>query len=273
MRQPAVAGQFYAGTKDDLLEEIRNCYMGPLGPGEMPEKAEGPREIKGLVVPHAGFMYSGPVAAHSYLELARDSFPDSFVILGPNHSGMGNPIALSTHDFETPFGIVKNDKELAETLLKENIFEDDSAHKFEHSIEVQLPFLQQIEPDIKFVPISMGLQDYESASGLGEAVGRAIKGKNVVVIASTDFSHYVPRQYAYKVDKLAIDKILELDPKGLAKVINMHRITMCGYGPVISMLTAAKINGAKEAKLLKYATSGDVQKMRDVVGYGAIAVR
>lgn len=273
MRQPAVAGQFYAGTKDDLLEEIRNCYMSPLGPGEMPEKADGPREIKGLVVPHAGFMYSGPVAAHSYLELARDSLPDSYVILGPNHSGMGNPIALSTHDFETPFGTVKNDKELAKTLLEENVFEDPTAHRFEHSIEVQLPFLQQIEPEIKFVPISMGLQDYESSSQLGEAIGRATKGKDVVVIASTDFSHYVPRQYAYKVDKMAIDKILELDPKGLSKVVDRQRISMCGYGPVIAMLTAAKMNGAKEAKLLKYATSGDVQKMRDVVGYGAIAIR
>jgi AmmeMemoRadiSam system protein B len=273
MRQPAVAGQFYAGTKEDLLEEIKNCYMSPLGPGVMPKKVDGPREIKGLVVPHAGFIYSGPIAAHSSLELARDSLPESYVILGPNHSGMGAPIALSTKDFVTPFGTVKNDKELTKALLDETVFEDDTAHKFEHSIEVQLPFLQQIEPDIKFVPISMGLQDYESANQLGEAIGRVTKGKNVVVIASTDFSHYVPLQYAYKVDKMAIDKILALDPKGLSNVVNMQRISMCGYGPVIAMLTATKMNGAKEAKLLKYATSGDVHKMRDVVGYGAIAIR
>jgi AmmeMemoRadiSam system protein B len=273
MRSPAVAGQFYAGTKKGLIEEIGKCYMSPLGPKEMPRLEEGPRSIKGLVVPHAGFIYSGPVAAHSYLALAKDSFPESFIILGPNHSGIGNPIALTTDDFETPLGIVKSDKELANALLKDALFDDAEAHMFEHSIEVQLPFLQQIKPDIKFVPVSMGMQDYESSRELGASIGKAIKGKDVVVIASTDFSHYVPKDYAYKIDKKAIDRILALDPKGLAKVVQRERISMCGYGPVMAMLTAAKLNGASKTELLKYATSGDVQRMSEVVGYGAIAVR
>lgn len=272
MRRAVVAGQFYAGTKEELLEEIESCYLGPLGPGELPKLGEGPRKIKGLVVPHAGYVYSGQVAAHSYLALAKDSFPDSFVILGPNHTGAGNPLALTTADFQTPLGVVKADKELARALQKDIIFDDIMAHEREHSIEVQLPFLQHIKSDLKFVPISMGMQDYQSSNEVGKVVAQAIEGKNVVVVASTDFSHYVPKDYAYSVDKMAIDKILALDPKGLAKVIERENISMCGYGPVMAMLTAVKLGGAKEAKLLKYATSGDVHSMRDVVGYGAISI-
>jgi len=273
MRQPAVAGQFYSGSKGDLLEQIKDCYLGPLGPGELPKLGEGPRTIKGLVVPHAGYVYSGQVAAHSYFALAKESLPESFIILGPNHTGMGNPIALTTEDFDTPLGVAKTDKGLAKALLRDIIFDDPMAHRLEHSIEVQLPFLQHLKSEIKFVPISMGMQDYESANEVGKVIASATKGKDVVVIASTDFSHYVPKDYAYEKDRLAIDKILALDPKGLYKVVEKERISMCGYGPVMAMLSAAKLNGAKEVKLLKYATSGDVQRMRDVVGYGAISVR
>ena len=119
----------------------------------------------------------------------------------------------------------------------------------------------------------MGAQDFGTSEAVGEVIAKATKGKDVVVIASTDFSHYVPMDQAYKVDKMAIDKILALDPQGLEKVVRKEKISMCGYGPVMAMLTAAKLNGASKAKLLKYATSGDVQRMSDVVGYGAIVVK
>lgn len=268
MRKAVVSGKFYAGTANELKRQIEDCFLHKLGPGKLPEVGQK-RKIKGAVFPHAGYIYSGPVAAHSAFAIAQDGFPESFVIIGPNHTGYGSMVAITTEDFQTPLGVVRIDMELAKKIWKGIIDNDSLAHSYEHSIEVQLPFLQFINKDIKFVPICMGMQDYQTSKEVGEIIKTAIEGKNVVVIASSDLTHYERREIAERKDKLAIEKILELDAKGLYDVIKRENISMCGYGPVMAMLHA--VDG-KKATLLKYATSGDVTPMRDVVGYGAIII-
>jgi hypothetical protein len=247
--------------------------MHQLGPGIKPVLKKGERTIKGAVVPHAGYMYSGPVAAHVYAEIAADGFPDIFVILGPNHTGLGSGIALCTETYRTPLGDVDVDKELAKKLAGKLIEDDSAAHMHEHSIEVQLPFLQYLKKEIKFIPVCMSIQDYETSKEVGTLIAKHIAGKDAIILASTDFSHYVPQATAFKLDKMAIDCILKLDSKALYNTVVKHNISMCGYGPVIAMLCAVSILGGKKASLLKYATSGDVAPMRDVVGYAAITVR
>lgn len=271
MRYPAVAGQFYAGTETTLRKQIDDCFHHTLGPGEIPPlDPSGERSIKGVVSPHAGYMFSGPVAAHSFRALANDGFPETFIVIGPNHQGMGSGVALTTHDFETPLGVMETDKELAAALHKGLIDDDFTAHKYEHSIEVQIPFIQYFSKTAKFVPICMLLQDYETAAEAGKVIAEAIKGKDVVVIASTDFSHYVSPEKAEQDDMLAIQQILDLNAEGLEKTVRSNRISMCGFGPVMAMLEAV---GGSNAELLKYATSGDIRPMSEVVGYAGIVVR
>ena len=287
MRKPAVAGQFYAGSKSQLISQIEACYHHELGPNKLPSLTSTPRrKLKGLVVPHAGYPYSGPVAAHSYNYLAEDGFPESFIILGPNHSGFGSMVALTTEDFAMPMGDVKIDQQLAQLLRKGIIDNDPNAHKHEHSIEVQLPFLQYFNRDFQFVPITLAMQDFKTASEVGDIIGEAIQssGRDVVVIASSDFTHcgmmygQMPGvgmsagTWAAKQDKKAIDAILRMDPKNLLKNIRQYDITMCGYGPIIATMTAAAKLGASKAALLKYASSYDIQPMDSAVGYAAIAL-
>ena len=270
MRRPSVAGQFYAGDEQSLRKQVETCFLGPLGPGKIP-KVNPIRQnrVLGGVSPHAGYVYSGMVAAHLYARIAEDGFPQTFVILGPNHTGRGSGMAISTEDFETPFGTVKVDKDLAKALRKDIIDVDDEAHRFEHSIEVQLPFLQYFRTSFKFVPICMGFQDYDSAVSVGKTIRDAIKGRDVVVIASTDMSHYVAKDVARKKDGMALDAIKAMDSKGLFRTVEDQDISMCGYGPVIAMMTAC---AGGRATLLKYATSGDVTPMREVVGYSAVVI-
>jgi len=276
MRQPAVAGQFYEGTKEGLLKQIEWCYKHQIGPRKLPEVREGPRSLLGLVSPHAGYMYSGPVAAHGFVELAADGRPDSFVILGPNHHGLGSGVSLrSVGRWRTPLGEVLIDTSLAKEILKNSDLIDDEemAHLYEHSIEVQLPFLQHLYGEIKFVPISMMLQDLRTDLEVGRAVGEACRGKNVVVIASTDFTHYEPHSQAVRRDQMAIKRILELDARGLVETVEREGLSMCGYGPVAAMLEATSLMGARKAKLLKHATSGETSGMMgEVVGYASIGV-
>ncbi len=285
MRYPAVAGAFYERSRDALLRQIKDCYTHPLGPGHVAVVQEGARRLVGIVVPHAGYMYSGPVAAHSFAALAADGWPSSFVILGPNHHGQGAPLAVTAHEWQTPLGTVAIDGDLHAALAKPPLEEDVVAHRDEHSIEVQLPFLQHLSPSVRFVPICMAFQEYEIASEVGGLVADAVKGRDVVVIASSDFTH-VGSQYfqmpppgltapafAKEQDAKALEKILALDPKGFAGKVAHDDISMCGHGPVAAMLTAAKRLGATQARLLKYGTSSDVSRDTHMaVGYGAIAV-
>lgn len=269
MRRPSVAGMFYADDEKLLRKQIEDCYLGPLGPGSLPKLAQGGRKVMGGVAPHAGYVYSGMVAAHLYARIAQDGMPKTFVVLGPNHTGRGSGVAVTTEDFQTPLGIVKIDRELAKAIRRDLVDEDAEAHRGEHSIEVQLPFIQHISPDFSFVPICMGFQDYDTAASVGKTVRNAIKGKDVVVIASTDLSHYVSKETARIKEGKALEAIKAMDPRRLYDVVRDEGITMCGYGPV--MVTMLACVGGK-ATVLKYASSGDVQPMRDVVGYASVVI-
>ena len=269
MRRPSVAGMFYANDEKLLRKQIEDCYLGPLGPGKLPKPVRGNRRVMGGIAPHAGYAYSGMVAAHLYARIAQDGMPKTFIVLGPNHTGRGSGIAVTTEDFQTPLGVVKVDRELAKALRRDLVDEDAEAHRGEHSIEVQLPFIQYLSPDFTFVPICMGFQDYDAAASVGKTVRSAIKGRDVVVIASTDFSHYVSKETARTKDGKALEAIKAMDPKRLYDVVRDEDITMCGYGPV--MVTMLACQGGK-ATVLKYASSGDVQPMRDVVGYASVVI-
>ncbi len=270
VRKPAVAGQFYPSKKSSLKQKIEESFEHELGPGEIPSSEGNTREIKGLVCPHAGYVYSGPVAAHSYKALVEDGFPDTFIIIGPNHHGMGASVAVSEEPYKTPLGTVPIDDELADELSGKIIKKDDVAHEREHSIEVQIPFLQYFSDDVQIVPICMNRQDLKSSKKVGMKIKEATEGKDVVIIASTDFSHYVLKENAEKKDKKAIKRIIENDLEGLFDTIEKEHISMCGYGPVGAMMVGS--NGEK-GELLKYATSGDVVRQREVVGYGALAFK
>lgn len=277
MRPPVVAGQFYAGTRSALLEQIEWCYTHPHGPGKVPKVRDGPRRLVGLVSPHAGYMYSGPVAAHGFAQMAQDGKPSSIVIIGPNHSGAGSGVSIMTSGkWQTPLGEIQIDEALSGAIKRASdiIDTDVVAHAYEHSLEVQLPFLQHLfNAKFKIVPICMMLQDERTSKEVGDAIAGASAGKDVAIIASTDFTHYEPQRSAVEKDHKAMDKILALDAAGLVRTVEEEAITMCGYGPVSAMLQAAKKLGAKKAKLLKYATSGETAgPMAQVVGYGSIAI-
>jgi len=277
IRNPSVAGSWYAGTPNSLRNQIEELFTHRLGPGSLPQTVrEGPRNIVGLVVPHAGYMASGPVAAHAYYSLAKDGKPDVIVIFGPNHTGRGSALSIMNEGaWRTPLGDVEIDTETADRILQASriVDVDDRAHAYEHSIELQLPFLQYLYgSDFKFVPVCFMMQDLQSSREIGKAAAKALKGKNALVIASTDMTHYEPQERAEKKDKMAIDAALKMDETQYYHTVEAYGISTCGYGPTIAAITAAKELGAKKAQLLCYKTSGDVLGDRSaVVGYAAIA--
>ena len=273
-RRPVVAGTFYAGTSQRLKEQIERCYRHELGPGFVAQvNDKGPREIIALVVPHAGYVYSGPVAAHAYKELANDGIFDTAVILGPNHTGYGAAVSVWTKGgWETPLGEVKINEGFADNLLGGVIEADETAHLYEHSIEVQLPWLQHLYGEVNIVPITMLAQDIKTARQVGKAVSKV--GGNIVIIASSDFTHYEPHPIASEKDKSVIEAITNLDEEQLYKRCEALNSTTCGYGAIAAAIVAAKEMKAKQATLLKYATSGDTSgDFSRVVGYGSIVIR
>jgi len=276
VRRPTQAGVFYEGNAESLKRQIKGCFLHELGPGKIPEvEKAGPRRVIGLVCPHAGYMFSGPVAAHAYYRLALDGKPNLVVIFGPNHTGYGSALAVMNEGvWRTPLGDVEVDGETANQIVHESrlIDVDDSAHRFEHSIEVQLPFLQYLYgSEFKMIPICFSMQDLPSAIEVGEAVAKALAGKNAVIIASSDMTHYEPQERAAKKDRLALEAVEAMDEARFCSIIETQRVSACGYGPIIALVTAAKILGAKEAKLLCYKTSGDVTgDYSSVVGYAAV---
>ena len=276
-RPPAQAGTFYPDTEGALRTQIHNCFLHPLGPRSVPSIPATPDDrLVGFVVPHAGYDYSGPVAAHSYFQLASSGLRGSMIILGPNHTGYGSGVSTMTEgQWATPLGEVPVDNPLASSIAKFSglIDVEEEAHKREHSIEVQLPFLQLIYPRrFKFVPICMMLQDLETSMQIGDALAKASAETGAVLIASSDWSHYEPYESAKKKDLEAIEAVLEMDEKKFQDVIEEKNVSACGYGPVTAVLHASKILGARHAKLLSYQTSGDTAgDKRSVVGYAAIA--
>ena len=265
VRNPIVAGQFYPGSPDQLRSMI----------GEMVDEEAAKEEVIGLVSPHAGYIYSGPVAGAT---ISRINFKDTFVIVGPNHTGGGKPFSIMTEGvWQTPLGEVEVDSELGKQILaaSEHLQEDHQAHQYEHSIEVQLPFLQYFKSDIKLVPIILTHASGDIYKEIGKGIAKAIKelNKGVVIIASSDMTHYEPQESAQRKDAQAIEAILDLDEDELLKRVQELNISMCGYAPAVSLISAAKELGAARAELVRYQTSGDTSgDYSSVVGYAGIII-
>ena len=270
IRQPAVAGRFYPANPQRLRAEVQSY----TAPSTEPDAGPTIRAI-GCIVPHAGYMYSGHVAGAVYRRL---ELPQRVVILCPNHTGMGEPLAIMSQGaWHTPLGDAPIDEELATELKRRMplLSEDDAAHRSEHALEVQLPFLQLLAPGFQFVPIAVGTGNFEVLSALGIALGNLLAQRRepVLVIASSDMNHYESDSVTRVKDRRAIDQVLALDPRGLYEIVHDANISMCGYGPTVAMLTAARKLGGGQAELIRYATSGDVSGDKDmVVGYAGIAV-
>jgi hypothetical protein len=271
-----VANAFYAGTKNELTEQITSCFTHRFGPGQVPKVVEhGPRRILGIVSPHAGYMYSGPVAANGFSRLAADGVPEVFVILGPNHYGYGSGVSILTDGaWETPVGLTSIDSALAKQIQKAGsiLDVDETSHSAEHSIEVQLPFIQFLYKDVpKFIPISMMMQDLQTSRDIAKSIVEECKGKNFAIIASSDMTHYETQESASKKDKTAIEAITNLDEAKLNELGETNRVTMCGYGPITTLIAAAKMLGGIKAEFLTYKTSGDITGDKSaVVGYASI---
>lgn len=266
IRHPAVAGRFYPRDPDDLRADVQS-YCSP------PQEAIA---ALGCVVPHAGYVYSGHVAGAVY---ARLDVPRRCILMCPNHTGLGHPLSIMIEGaWETPLGVVAVDTALARALKQRFplLSEDADAHRAEHAAEVQLPFLQARRTDSTFVPIALGTGKYELLETLGEAIAEVIKGlgEPALLIASSDMNHYENDTVTRQKDFKAIERILVMDPRGLFDVVMNEDISMCGFGPTVAMLTAARRLGAAGAELVRYATSGDVSGDRErVVGYAGIIVQ
>jgi AmmeMemoRadiSam system protein B len=276
IRRPSVAGAFYPSQPDKLKQVIKDCFLHKLGPGKLPIKKNNDRSITSVVCPHAGYIYSGPAAAHCYFNLAEEKQPDTTVILGPNHRGWGSPISMMGEGaWETPLGKIMIDEKTAKKIFNSsNIIDfDETAHVSEHSIEVQLPFLQYVFEDFKFIPISMGYQDLETCIEIGETIAKIAKGQDILIIASSDLSHQESQEVAIKKDRLVIDAVLEMNEIKLQEKVLSNRITTCGYGPISVAIISSKILGSKKSELLSYYTSGDIiGDYRGVVGYASLKI-
>lgn len=280
-RKAVVAGSFYAANRQSLEAQIKNCFLHEIGPGVLPASAqEKERKIMGIIVPHAGFMYSGPVAAHSYLKLSFEKTPRTIIILGPNHRGLGGEVSLmSSGQWQTPLGTIEIDQSIANEIIahdEKRILQDDfQAHLFEHSIEVQLPFLQFIYPnnEFKIIPISIINQQLVSMKYLAEIIYETIKDKyqDFLLIASSDFTHYEEQESTKHKDSEGIKEILKMDTDLFYMTIQNNNASICGPGPISVVMEACRKLGVNQGQLLKYATSGDVSGIYDqVVGYASI---
>lgn len=264
-RKAAVAGQFYQDAPSKLHYQVQQYIVPDLSK----------KHAIGILSPHAGLIYSGAVAGEVYSQI---EMPATFILIGPNHTGIGANISIMPEgEWEIPTGIFKIDERLSRRILSQTSLatKDAQAHFFEHSLEVQLPFIAFFSKEPKIVPIIVMSADLEECRQMGEAIAAAIKDAAypVVIAASSDMSHYISDEAARKKDRLAIEKILSLDPEGLFHIVRKEKISMCGYLPAAIMLFASKALGAKEARLVRYATSADVSgDYEHVVGYAGAVV-
>ena len=266
MRYPVVAGRFYESEGEVLHRQIAKCFQHPHGPG--PVGVNGTkRDIVAMLAPHAGYMASGPAQAHAYHAIATDGLPELYVIIGPGHTGRGAPVAVSDEDFWTPLGVCETDMEVV-SKLKGIVKVDRSAHLHEHSVEVQIPFIQFIDPAPKMVAVVMNVQDPESAAETARSLRQACEGKDTLFIASSDLSHYVPKARANREDKQVLEKALDLDVAGIYETIRSLGVSACGFGPIATAIMASQ---PTRSQLLKYMDSGDTIGMGDVVGYAAMS--
>lgn len=265
-RPPAVAGSFYEGSPERLRAQVQACF-------DENEKTAAKQRFIGGVVPHAGLMYSGHVAAAFY---GLADLPKRFIILCPNHTGVGHFAAINREgEWRTPLGSVAIDTTLADALMsKTRLLGDDwKAHAREHSLEVQLPFLQQLLGTFTFVPLCLAVPRYAFCEEIGNAIAEVVGRQPIGILASSDLNHYEDQESTLRKDQRAIDAVLALDPEELWRVVDEEDISMCGFIPTTAMLIAAKKLGASNAKLIKHATSGDINgDYSHVVGYAAILI-
>ena len=286
MRKPIVAGQFYPASFEDLDKQINQCFTSKFGPGSLPIKRRN-KDILGIIAPHAGYPFSGPCAAWAYKEIAESKFPDLYIMLGLSHSGHQSSVSLE--DWETPFGVITTDKEFNNLLIKNsNLKQDENAHSEEHSIEVQLPFLQFVNKDyLKRLRIAPIIASHNTNfEELAKSIAKTIKesNKKVCLIASSDFTHYgfnysyFPfsdniKDNLYNLDNKAIDFIKQLNTHKFLDYIKETGATICGSMPIAVTIETAKLLGAKKSRLLHYYTSGDITNdYGSAVGYGSIAI-
>jgi len=268
MRMPAAAGSFYPGSKSEIEEMVADC----IKKAKPYVKAVA---CYGGVCPHAGFIYSGVPAACTFLSIKELKSAETVVIIGPNHTGIGGLISLSEEDWELPIGIFKNDVEFGREIVENSIFvkPDEEAHRAEHSIEVQLPFLQAVNPKAKIVPICMREQSLEGAIDVAKGIFAAQEklGRKIVVIASSDFSHYISSEDAKTDHDAALRHIEKLDVSGFQKDVRANQWTICGYGPISAAALYSEKKGSKKALELMYIDSGEATgDYSQVVGYASI---
>ncbi|GGP21600.1 hypothetical protein GCM10007981_14070 [Thermocladium modestius] len=272
-RRPAVAGAFYEDDGELLRNRIEWSINHELGPARNPRSIGDPVAV---VVPHAGLIYSGPIAAHSYVAIKKRLSPSTFIIMGPNHYGVGAPVAVMNEGvWETPLGDIEIDSSIANELMKsfEGLEVDSFAFEREHSVEVQVPFIQHLFPGSKIVPIVVWEQTLDVARRMAQALVSVIGNrKDVVFVASSDLNHYEPHDVTSEKDMKAIERIIKLDSEGLMDIMDRLNISICGFGAILTAMEYSKLRGIKHVDLLMHATSGDTgpNKM-ETVGYASIA--
>jgi AmmeMemoRadiSam system protein B len=275
LRKPAVAGQFYPSDATELSESIDWCYAHRLGPGRAPPAPPTQASAVAVVSPHAGYIYSGPVAAHSYLHVSSMRKPDLIVVVAPNHYGIGSGVAtFSEGEWETPLGRMRVDVAASRQLvdLCDIVSVDPDAHRLEHSLEVQLPFLQKLYGDaVPFLPVSLMFQDIETTEAVSRALTKVVRGRRAVLVASSDLTHYESAESAREKDTALIGQVLKMDLAGFYSTIERLEVSACGYGAIATVMQTAGALGLKRAELLKYASSGETAGDNvQVVGYGAL---
>lgn len=270
VRNPAVSGRFYADSEQALTEQVHSSYTHAVGPGSRPDVTTGDPTIGGVIAPHAGLPFSGPVAAHAYAALAASGRPETVVILGPNHTGLGARVALPEYDtWRTPLGDLPVATDLREDIADATAATvDGRAHAREHAAAVQLPFLQDLYGSVSILPISLRRQDAETAREMGQALAD-LRADGTVIVASSDFTHYEPHDVALERDALALERIREHDAGGFLEAVDREGLSICGYGAIATMLYA--VEGTVD--VLAHATSGDTAgSPEDVVSYAAVTV-
>ncbi len=275
VRRAAVAGAFYPADPRELKDIIKASYLHPVGPRSEPPPDYFSSGVLSVVSPHAGYIYSGPVAAHSYLHVSSLRNPELVVIVAPNHYGTGSGVAtFKEGSWETPLGQIPVDEEAARKIVELTgiVDYDPSAHMVEHSLEVQLPFLQSIYgEDLTILPISLAFQDIETARTLGDGIAELLEGRNAVLIASSDLTHYEAAETARSKDLQLLRKAEALDLGGFYGTLERLNVTACGYGAIASVIQASKKLGFKRGELLKYSNSGETTRdMNEVVGYASL---
>jgi AmmeMemoRadiSam system protein B len=275
LRKPAVAGSFYPSNPEELRRLVRESYVHPLGPGKYPPADYSSDHTVACISPHAGYVYSGPVAAHSYLHVSSLRRPELAIIVAPNHYGVGSGVsAYRNGHWETPLGRMAVDERAArEVATSTGIVDfDPESHKMEHSLEVQLPFLQELYGNtLPLLPISISFQDPETTALLAEGVAKVAASRRTVIIASSDLTHYEPADQARTKDLALLKEVEKMDTGAFYSTLERLQVTACGYGAIATVMGAAKLLGFHKGETLKYASSGDTTgDLLQVVGYGSV---